>query len=97
MVESLTTILPPFSAFPKIKRVILFGSRAREDHEERSDIDLAIDAPDMDILSWTDFCAYMEEHSNTLLRLDLIWLQEAKKRLKENIEKNGVILYERKD
>lgn len=95
MCTDLMNIFPPFSVFPQIKRVILFGSRAREDHEGRSDIDLAIDAPAMDISSWSDFCTYMEEKSNTLLKLDLIRYQEAGKRLKENIEKDGVVLYMR--
>lgn len=30
---------------PAVRRVILFGSRARGDHRERSDIDFAFDAP----------------------------------------------------
>jgi predicted nucleotidyltransferase len=31
--------------FPGVEKIILYGSRARGDHQHGSDIDLAIDAP----------------------------------------------------
>ncbi len=93
--RGLQSILPAFSIFPEIERVILFGSRARGDQDDRSDIDLAIDAPTMDIVGWSAFCDYMDENSETLLKLDLVWLQKAQERLKENILKDGITLYER--
>jgi predicted nucleotidyltransferase len=33
---------------PEVERIWLFGSRARRDNFERSDIDFAIEAPGMD-------------------------------------------------
>ena len=40
-------ILNACSHFPDVSHVILYGSRARGDEGPGSDIDLAIDAPDM--------------------------------------------------
>ena len=40
------------AAHPAVERVWLFGSRARGDHFERSDIDLAIEAPGIDRGEW---------------------------------------------
>jgi uncharacterized protein len=40
-------ILNTCSHYPDVKHVILYGSRARGDEKPGSDIDLAIDAPDM--------------------------------------------------
>jgi len=40
-------ILETCAQFPEVSHVILYGSRARGDEGPGSDIDLAIDAPDM--------------------------------------------------
>ena len=72
--RGLQSILPTFSIFPEIERVILC-SRARGDQDDRSDIDLAIDAPTMDIVGWSALGDYMDENSETLLKLDLVWLK----------------------
>lgn len=37
--------LKQLSLLPCVKKIILFGSRARKDNLDRSDIDLAIDSP----------------------------------------------------
>ena len=42
-----TQILNTCFGFPGVKKIILYGSRARGDYRQGSDIDIAIDAPDM--------------------------------------------------
>lgn len=86
-----------FQAFPDVERVILFGSRARGDHEERSDIDLAVDAPKMDVLTWDQVCLSITDNSETLLPIDLIWLQQAPAPLAKRIQEEGVVVFERED
>lgn len=93
----IASLLPLFSAFPEVSEVILFGSRAREDHEERSDIDLAINAPDMDIMKWDKLCLHITENSDTLRPIDLIWLQRATHQLANRIQDEGVVVYEREN
>ena len=44
VVRQLTDI---FSSYPAIRRVMLYGSRAKGTHRNGSDIDLCIEAPDM--------------------------------------------------
>lgn len=95
--ECVEGLVPLFEAFLHVNRVILFGSRARKDHQERSDIDLAVDAPNMDILAWDKLYAYITNNSPTLLPLDLIWLQQAPHQLAERIRDEGVIVFERKN
>lgn len=95
--DTVSSLLPPLSTFGAIRRIILFGSRARGDFEERSDIDLAIDAPGIGILEWDKICHYVEDTSPTLLPIDLIWLQRAPASLCRQVEKDGVILFERED
>ena len=95
--DYLVALLPIFQVFPDVQRVILFGSRSRGDHQERSDIDLAVDAPDMDILEWDKLCLSITDNSKTLLPIDLIWLQQASAELVKRIKREGVVVFERED
>lgn len=73
-----------------IKKVILFGSRARGDNYERSDIDLAVSGG-----SRLDFYYDLEEQAWTLLTFDVIDLDGyISEELKKDIQNDGVVLYE---
>ncbi len=54
-----------------VKKVILFGSRARGDFREKSDIDLAVQGGD-----FIRFMLDVDEETSTLLRFDIINLDE---------------------
>ena len=82
------------SARPEVEQVILFGSRARGDAEERSDIDLAIVAPAALPRQWLDI-AFLLEQADTLLPIDVVRWEEAAAPLREKILAEGEILYER--
>jgi len=62
--------------FSKVKRVYLFGSRARGDVQSRSDIDLAIIAPG---LTHTECLQLIEivDAANTLLKIDIVSFDNA--------------------
>ncbi len=73
----------------KIKKLIIFGSRARGDFKETSDIDIAVSGGDFDV-----FVQDMEETS-TLLKFDLIDLDgPIENNLLESIRREGRIIYE---
>ncbi len=75
----------------KIQKVVLFGSRARGDFKERSDIDLAVSGGDV-----VAFTFAVEEETPTLLMFDVINLdKEVQPELIVSIEKEGVVLYEK--
>ena len=76
-----------------IDKIILFGSRAIGDHEEKSDIDLAFVAPKMTQEEWTELTFVLKEELDTLLFLDLIKHEEALKELKNEIITYGEIIY----
>lgn len=73
------------------ERIILFGSRARGDNLDVSDIDIAVDC--------VESIGFLEEILNeeveTLLKIQLINLNKVPDRLKEEILKEGKILYEK--
>ena len=74
-----------------IQKVILFGSRARGDNWERSDIDLAVSGGDI-----TRFSLDLEEETSTLLTYDVVNLDEkVSAELLASIQKEGIILYEK--
>lgn len=74
-----------------IGRVILFGSRARGDNRERSDIDLAVSGGNV-----TEFRLEIDEAVHTLLMFDVVNLDgPVQDALREAIEKEGILLYEK--
>ena len=83
-----------FSVNTSIRRVFLYGSRARGDAESRSDIDLAIEAPSASQREWLEVYFSLED-LDTLLEIDAIRWEEAPEALKRNILSEGQILYER--
>lgn len=81
------------SSFPEVEKLILYGSRAREDHKFNSDIDLAVTG-DVDEENWT-LIWNMIDAAPTLLKIDIVRLEKVDDALRANIEQEGKILYER--
>ena len=86
------------TALPFVDRVMLFGSRARGDHDDRSDIDIAVfcdEASDDEWLQLLDFLG--EERIDTLRKVDCVRFDQCNAALRENVLTEGVILYEKGD
>ncbi len=81
------------SQFPSVEAVILFGSRARGDHWERSDIDLAVVCPEATAVEWSRLIEAAEE-APTLLRIDLVRFDAAWPELRQEIGAEGIMLYD---
>ena len=90
---ALETLVNCLSAFDEVKSVILFGSRAYGDADPRSDIDLAISAPQLNLRSWLNMKLLAEE-APTLLSITLVRLEDSPSELRERVLKEGVVLYE---
>lgn len=73
-----------------VKKVILFGSRARGDFRRASDIDLAVSGGDI-----SNFALDVDEETSTPLKYDVINLDEdIQEELRQAIESEGQVLYE---
>ena len=75
----------------EVEKVVLFGSRARGDYRQRSDIDIAF---------WggkaAGFITDIHEDANTLLIFDVVdMLRPVQKELAKTINKEGVLIYEK--
>jgi len=76
----------------ELKRVFLFGSRARGDARPDSDIDLAFEHASTDA-EWAEFVNEMAERAPTLLPLDLVDLARADPRLRARICQEGRVIH----
>lgn len=75
------------------QKIVLFGSRARGEYQEKSDIDLAVYGCE----NFEDFTFEIEENVWTLLEFDLIDMENENisEELINEIERDGVVLYEK--
>lgn len=80
-----------FAKEAEIKRIVLFGSRARGDNTERSDVDLAVYGGNFD-----RFYDNIQTKTWSLLSFDLIDMdRQVSEELKNEINRDGIIIYEK--
>jgi predicted nucleotidyltransferase len=79
-------------SFPTVRAVAVFGSRARGDHRDRSDVDLAVLAPAAGPVAWADIVEAIEE-APTLLRIEIVRWEQAPESLQSEIERDGIVIY----
>ena len=83
--------LSSFAQEHSIFKIILFGSRARGTNTERSDRDIAVYGGDFDGFYWD-----VKEKTHSLLMFDIVQADSPiSAELKEVIEKDGVMIYEK--
>lgn len=80
---------------PTLDCLMLYGSRARGDYSNRSDIDLALDAPAMTITEFADLAAALNDLP-CLFKIDLLRLQDLQNpALHAQIAKDAITLFAR--
>ena len=81
-------------SLPFVDEIWLFGSRARGDHRERSDIDLAIIFPHATEQDWFQIMDIIE-NADTLLKVDCIRFEKSRisQELYGNILKERKVIY----
>ncbi len=89
-------IIEYLASISSVERALLFGSRARGDHKERSDIDLALvgDVSDSDVAKIRYFFA---EEVGTLLKIDCVFTSKLDKSSEfyKRIKAEGIVIYEK--
>lgn len=89
------TIIKLILKYKKPEKIVVFGSRATANFKDTSDIDIAIFGKD-----WTDKDINLVKYNlndliKTPLKFDVLnFYQIDKQKLKENILKNGRVIYE---
>jgi uncharacterized protein len=93
--EEVISFLTDLTLNIKIERVIVFGSRSFGDYEPYSDLDLAIDAPQLSIHDWLKLKEFVTYDLKTVLRISLVHFSTNPEKLKERIIQTGKIIYVR--
>ena len=89
--ERLAGEISRFARSAGVEKIVLFGSRARGNNTERSDVDLDVYGGDFDSFYWN-----IQENVHSLLMFDLVNVDEGISRdLEEEIERDGIVLYEK--
>lgn len=86
-----------FRDYPTIRRVVLYGSRAKETYRKRSDIDLCVEAADM---TFSELLAIENRVDDLLLpwKVDLSLLRQIESPdLLEHIQRVGKVFYDKKE
>jgi predicted nucleotidyltransferase len=89
--EIFNNIIKVFQKYNTIEKVYLFGSRARGDFKDISDIDLAIDSKDditLNILRDLD-------ELRCINTFDVVNINKIGDKLRENIEKDKICIYKK--
>ncbi|MCI6691866.1 MULTISPECIES: nucleotidyltransferase family protein [unclassified Clostridium] len=83
------------SKYKSIRKILLFGSRARKDNSPKSDIDLAIYIDDYSF-DLSDFIYDIENNTSTLLEFDFTNINEIDDSFFiEQVEREGIPIYEK--
>lgn len=79
-----------------IEKIMLYGSRARKDHTDRADIDIAIDCPQASDENWLRVLDIIE-NADTLLKIDCIRYDSLQPNspLLQSINRDSIIIYQR--
>lgn len=91
----LRELLDKWTKFPEIDFIIIFGSRAIGDSDERSDIDISISAPNITTKRWLEIKRLAKE-ARTLLWITVVNYEQSPPALRKRNREEGVIVYERK-
>lgn len=83
------------TCLPFVEEIWIYGSRARGDNEERSDIDLAIFCPTASRYEW-NVIKLITENADTLLHIDCVRLDTLSDgRFKDAVERDKKLLYKK--
>ena len=83
--------LSSFAQKYSVTKIILFGSRAKGTNTERNDNDIAVYGGNFDSFYWD-----VKEKINSLLMFDIVQADSSiSDELKKEIEKDGVVIYEK--
>lgn len=94
-VEKIQNVIIPLAIQYKIEKVFLFGSYARGEATEKSDIDLRIDPGEMGGMAFSSFYLDTEEQLNC--HVDIVTTRQLPKSFLAHIQKEEILLYDRQE
>jgi predicted nucleotidyltransferase len=86
-------IISTAQKYLKVDCIYLYGSRARGDHKETSDYDIAVSGQGSEE-NWAKLFLALQENEVTLKKIDLVDITSCEPKLRDQILKEGKIIYE---
>ena len=90
---SIVSLIERIVAVARPQKLLIFGSRARETARLNSDFDLCVIGRACSDTDWTRLVTDLEFEPWTLFRVDLVEFETTSQDLRENILKEGLVLY----
>lgn len=94
--EILPQIVSIISELPEVRRIILFGSRAKGNSKYNSDFDIAVDAEGIEFSKQINIKEKIEDVCG-LFSFDIIYMNETESGFNKIIENTGKVVYERRN
>lgn len=88
----LTDLAQRFSNVPTVRRALLVGPRARGEHDDRSDVNVALSMPDTSDSDWSRLLSMVQD-SPTLLRINLVHMESCNLEQRLQAESEGLLFY----
>ena len=79
-------------AFPSVRKALLIGARARGNHKDRSDVDIAVSMPGAVSVEWDRLWSVVNQ-CPTLLRVNMIRLDTCDPELQRLAEAEGLLFF----
>jgi len=77
---------------PSVRKALLIGARSRGEHQDRSDIDIAVSLPGAAAIEWDRLVSAVEQ-CPTLLRVNLLRLDACDPQTRLRAETEGVVFF----
>lgn len=95
--QDLDTIISVISKYPEVEEAVIFGSRAKGNFKNGSDIDIALKGKNLDLQLISAISIYLNEETNLPYKLDVLNYHSIKNEdLTEHINRVGVSFFKRK-
>jgi len=88
----LSHLAEQLSLLPSVRKALLIGARSRGEHQERSDVDIAVSMPGAAAVEWERFVSAVEQ-CPTLLRVNLLRLDACDPETRLHAETEGVLFF----
>ena len=94
----IATIIQTLSKHPKVERAYLFGSRAKGNFKNGSDVDIALKGTDLDFDTLSQISYLLNEETNMPYKFDILIYESIKENiLQEHIDRVGIEFYKRRN
>lgn len=93
-INDLEIIKSIFDKFPAVSEAIIFGSRAKGNYKNGSDVDIALKGDELNSLNVTEISYLLNEETNLPYQFDILnYHQLSSNELIEHIDRVGISFY----